>query len=172
MDRETNAEGAAPTPFTVFHFAEARPHRPSGPPAGLTEVSAEGLRKLSEIRMGDGAESRVLFEAPGFSLMYVWFKSGFPLHRYSHGPDCLYQVIGGSLRMGEQTLRKRDGFFVPAGSPYAFTPGPDGVELLELRHEPIRDTTVYANNPAFWERAMATVLARRNAWADEPRPGA
>jgi hypothetical protein len=165
-----NPEGARPAGFTVFRFAEGRQHMPGGPPQGLTEVSAAGLARLMETRMGGGAESRVLFETPGFSVMYVWFKSGFPLYRHSHGPDCLYEVIGGSLQMGEEVLRKGDGFFVPAGTPYAFTPGPEGVEILEFRHEPIRDTVIHANNPAYWDKAVETVAANAERWSTEARP--
>jgi hypothetical protein len=162
--------GAAAPGFTVFRFDEARDHIPAAPPRGLTEVSRDGLAKLTEAGMGAGAEARVLFSAPGFSLTYAWFKSGFPLFRHSHGPDCLYQVVGGELRLGEETLRKGDGFFLPAGAAYTFQVGPEGVEVLEFRHEDIRDTIIQANNPAYWEKAVETVLARKELWASEPRP--
>ena len=160
---------ASPREFTIFRMDEAQQHKP-GPSAGLTEVSRAGLRELGEAGLGQGAESRVLFEAPGFSLMYAWFKSGFPLYRHSHGPDCLYQVIGGSLSVGDQELRKGDGFFVPGGTAYSFVVGPEGVEVLEFRHEHIRDTVVQANNPAFWQKALETVRCNRERWMVEPRP--
>jgi hypothetical protein len=172
MSEEIAEDPKAVAGFTVFRFAEGRPHIPSGPPKGLTEVSMNGLQRMMETKMGGGAESRVLFETPGFSVMYAWFKSGFPLHRHSHGPDCLYEIIGGSLQMGEEVLRKGDGFFVPSGAPYAFVPGPDGVEVLEFRHEPIRDTVIHANNPAFWERAVEAVTTNAERWKTEPRPAA
>lgn len=157
--------------FTVFRREDAPFHRPAGPPAGLSDVSREGLAQmLGEAGTGEGAEARVLFSAPGFSATYVWFKSGFPLFRHSHGPDCLYQVIGGSLQLGEETLRKGDGFFVPGGAPYAFQVGPEGVEIIEFRHENIRDTVIRADNPAFWERAVETIRARREVWREEHRP--
>jgi len=164
---ETGAK--APTGMTIFRLDEARPHQP-GPTGGLTEVSKAGLASLAEAGLGDGAQARVLFSAPGFSLMYAWFKSGLPLFRHSHGPDCLYEVIGGSLQMGDQVLRKGDGFFLTAGTPYAFTAGPEGVEILEFRHEPLRDTVIHANNPAYWEKAVEVVRSRREAWRDEQPP--
>jgi len=167
------ADGAAQTGaaegIRVFRRDEGQPHR-AGPQGGLTDVSREGLARVFEAGLGEGAETRLLFEAPGFSLMYVWFKSGFPLYRHSHGPDCLYEVIGGSLQIGEDVLKKGDGFFIPAGTPYAFTVGPEGVEILEFRHEHIRDSIVQANNPAFWDKAVGAILARREAWRTEPRP--
>jgi hypothetical protein len=158
-----------PKGISIFRRDEARPHRP-GPQAGLTDISISGLKALGEAGLGQGAESRVLFEAPGFSLMSAWFKSGFPLYRHAHGPDCLYQVIGGSLRLGDDELTKGDGFFIPAGTPYSFTVGPEGVEILEFRHEPLRDSVVMANNPAFWEKALETVIANAGRWRGEPRP--
>jgi hypothetical protein len=164
-----NPPAGRPGGLTLFRREEAPPHKP-GPQGGLTDVSRAGLASLGEAGLGQGAESRVLFEAPGFSLMYVWFKSGFPLYRHSHGPDCLYQVIGGALHMGDDVLRKGDGFFVAAGTAYTFTVGSEGVEILEFRHEHIRDSVVQANNPAFWEKALETVTANRERWATEPRP--
>jgi hypothetical protein len=156
--------------FTIFRREDAPYHRPASPPGGLSDVSRDGLESMMEAGIGDGAEARVLFSAPGFSAMYVWFKSGFPLFRHSHGPDCLYQVIGGSLQLGDEVLRKGDGFFVPAGAPYAFQVGPEGVEIIEFRHEDIRDTVIQANNPAFWEKAVETIRTRREGWREEARP--
>lgn len=156
--------------FAIFRRDDAPFHRPAGPPGGLSDVSRDGLARMTEAGIGEGAEARVLYSAPGFSVMYAWFKSGFPLFRHSHGPDCLYQVIGGSLRMGDEVLTKGDGFFIPAGSPYAFEVGPEGVEIIEFRHENIRDTVIQANNPAFWEKAVETVRSRRDEWRTESRP--
>jgi hypothetical protein len=169
-----DTSGAAAPPaagLTIFRRSEAPPHRP-GPPGGLSDVSREGLGRVVEAGLGDGAESAVLYDAPGFSLIYVWFKSGFPLYRHSHGPDCLYQVIGGSLQLGEAELRKGDGFFVPGGSAYSFVVGPDGVEILEFRHDHIHGTVIQANNPAFWDKAVETIRSRRAQWREEPRPTA
>jgi hypothetical protein len=169
MSETLEPEPKARAGITVFRLDEARPHQP-GPTGGLTEVSKAGLASLVEAGLGEGAEAQVLFSAPGFSLMYAHFKSGLPLFRHSHGPDCLYEVIGGSLDLGGQVLRKGDGFFLPAGTPYAFVVGPEGVEILEFRHEPLRDTVIYANNPVYWEKAVETVRSRREIWRDEGRP--
>jgi hypothetical protein len=169
MPATQTSEAERTTGFAIFRYDESPQHRP-GPPGGLSEVARTGLARCSEAGMGDGAETRVLFNEPGFSLLYVWFKSGFPLFRHSHGPDCLYQVVGGSLQLGEDTLRKGDGFFLPAGTAYTFQVGPEGVEILEFRHEHIRDTIVQANNPAFWDKAVETIRTRREQWRAEPRP--
>jgi hypothetical protein len=169
MSVETDQPDERLAGLTIFRLDDAQNHRP-GPPAGLTEISRAGLARVGEAGLGQGAQSKLLFEVPGFSLMYVWFKSGFPLYRHSHEPDCLYQVIGGSLQLGKETLHKGDGFFVPGGCAYSFTVGPDGVEILEFRQEHICGTVVQANNPAFWDKAVEAIRSRRESWASEPRP--
>jgi hypothetical protein len=102
--------------------------------APFAEKIVPGLMKANEAGMEHGEQVKVLINIPGFSLTHVWFKKHFPLPLHSHDADCLYYIIAGSLRLGTETLGPRDGFFVPCDVPYAYTPGPDGVELLEFRH--------------------------------------
>jgi hypothetical protein len=155
--------------FAIFRLDEAQ--KPEmGEYTGMTEVSRNGLAKLREAGLPDGIEAKVLYDGPGFNLAYGWIKSGFPVFRHSHGPDCLYQVIGGELHLGDQVLKKGDGFFVPAGAPYAFTAGPEGAEFIEFRHEACHHTHVQANNPAFWEKALELVTANHERWKTEKRP--
>ena len=86
-------------------------------------------------------------EEGGFSLVYLYFKPNFPLFRHRHENDCLYVLLSGSARMGNQTLRAGDSFFVPAYAPYFYTAGPEGVEVLEIRHNADRFTVIFAENP-------------------------
>ena len=160
---------AAPKQLKIFRHKESPRHKAT-PASGLTDVSRSGLAGLVEAGLGDGAETRILYEEPGFCVAWAWFKSGFPLYRHSHGPDCLYQVVGGSIRFGTEELGKGDGVFIPGGTPYTFQVGPEGAEIVEFRHEPISGTVVLANNPAFWEKAMEMVRGRREIWRSEPRP--
>ena len=85
---------------------------------------------------------KVLFgdpESGGMSLVWSWFAPHFPLPRHSHSADCLYYVSKGELHMGNLVVKEGEGFFVPSGAPYAYTAGPDGVEVLEFpRREPVR----------------------------------
>ncbi len=83
----------------------------------------------------------------GFSLLYLSFKPNFPLFRHTHESDCLYVVISGSAIMGNQTLRPGDSFFVPAYAPYFYTAGPEGVEVLEIRHNVDSVTVIFTHNP-------------------------
>lgn len=128
------------------------------------------LGQVQDAGVFDGEQARVLFSIPGFCLTHVWFKAGYPLPPHSHDADCLYYIIAGSLRLGTETLRPRDGFFVPADVPYSYTPGPEGVELLEFRHATSFNFVNHANGTAFWEKALETVKANRQAWATAKMP--
>lgn len=134
-----------------------------GPHSELKEVVAE---------LGAAAKtaSRLLVhqspEEGGFSLVYLFFKPNFPLFRHRHENDCLYVVISGEARMGNQTLKAGDSFFVPAYAPYAYTAGPDGVEVLEVRHNAERFTVMFAENaPTRLEEAKAAIEDNREAWS-------
>ena len=168
---QTAAEPDAPG-FAIYRAADARPqdgipimrHEP------LSDRTAQAAGRLMQAGVGDGHETRLLFCAGGFSLSYVWFKSFYPLPRHSHDVDCLYYVLGGSLRVGREELGRGDGFFVGAGVPYTYTPGSGGVEVLEFRAAGAFNIKVLAENPAFWDRAVATVNERRDDWQKEGRP--
>ncbi|MFT4025476.1 MAG: cupin domain-containing protein [Novosphingobium sp.] len=160
-------------PFTVFRAADALDYdeaacmepQPVGP-----EEQAWSAR-LCEAGMLEGSKVMLLFSRPGLSLTYVWFKSGFPLPRHSHDADCTYFVIAGSLRIGTEELGPGDGFFVGRNVPYAYTPGPDGVEVLEIRSANRFDIKLLAgSNPAYWRKALAGLMAARENWPDEAPP--
>jgi hypothetical protein len=158
--------------FKIFRAADALSEAEAsvmdyGP---ITDVVAEGSKRVQELGVDAGHQLKVLFSMPGFSLVYVWFKSGFPLPRHLHNVDCLYYIVGGSLRLGNQELSVGDGFFIGSDVPYTYTPGPAGVEVLEFRASNKFNIEVLANNRAFWDQAIETVRERRDAWADEPLP--
>jgi|HubBroStandDraft_1064217.scaffolds.fasta_scaffold63517_2 hypothetical protein len=101
----------------------------------------------------------------GFSLVYLFFKPNFPLFRHKHESDCLYIVISGSALMGNQTLRAGDSFFVPAWAPYSYTAGPEGIEVLEIRHNVDSFTTIFASNPpGALAEAEAAIEANTDTW--------
>ena len=80
--------------------------------AGLQGMIAEGLL--------EGADAKALYdsEAAGISLVHNWYKANYPLPRHSHNADCLYYIISGEARMGDEVLRAGDGFSCP---PISFT---------------------------------------------------
>src|SRR5579859_2900142 len=137
---------------------------------GVTPQVEASFGALGEAGIDEGQTVKMLFSAPGFSLTYAWFKSGFPLPRHSHDADCLYYIVAGSLTLGSETLGAGDGFFVPKDGAYTYTPGPEGVEVLEFRHAQHFDIRFLIGNPAFWDKAVETVRTQHPAWLEQPRP--
>lgn len=106
--------------------------------SGLGTASEETRKKLAVVREAgrdEGIAVHLLFRQPdGFSLLFVWVKPNYPLIRHSHDADCMYYVASGSIIVGDMTLRAGDGFFVPGDSLYMYIGGPEGAEVLEVRH--------------------------------------
>jgi quercetin dioxygenase-like cupin family protein len=146
---------------------------------GMPRMTDEALAARGpEVFMGSaaGADVRVAIrqspEEGGFSILHVWFKANYPVPRHSHDADCLYYVVSGSAVMGSQTLRAGDGFFIPAGAPYGYDAGPEGVELLEIRHAvPQFDMQILESNAGKWAAMASTIDSHREAWeADTVSP--
>jgi hypothetical protein len=159
--------------FAIYRARDARPYDETGPMFNSGEmppVLAQYAPDLHAAGVDAGHHVRLLFSAPGISLTYVWFKSGFPLPRHSHNADCLYYIVAGSLKMGAEDLGPGDGFFLGSDVPYAYTPGPDGLELLEFRTSDRFDFKMLAENPAFWIKAIKEVGQRSPGWIGEPKP--
>ena len=135
-----------------------------------TPVQAEGLRRMLDAGVMDGAQFTMLSSQPGFCLIHSWFKQDYPLPLHSHSADCMYYVIAGSARLGTEELGPGDTFFVPANTPYTYRAGPEGVEVLEIRHTLDIDFQNYAKGQAFYDKAVETVNARRDDWRKVPRP--
>ena len=136
----------------------------------ITEVQRNGLKALVEAGYLHGDDIRILVDLPGFSLTHAWLKKDYPLILHSHSSDCLYYIVSGSLRFGTTDLGPRDCFFVPADTPYTYRPGPEGVEVLEFRHEPQFNFVNYAKNAAYWVKAAETVAANVEGWKVAKRP--
>ncbi len=129
----SEANSRAAPPFAIFRASDAAKggqsvaREPDGP------VATQGYAALTEAGLREGCVLRTLFSTPVCSLVYVWFKSGFPLPHHSHSADCLYFIVAGSLKIGSEELGPGDGFFLGADVPYSYVPGPEGVEVLEFR---------------------------------------
>ncbi len=137
---------------------------------GITPIIAEGLTHFEGAGAGDGQAVRLRYAAPGFSLTYVWFKSGYPLPVHSHGSDCRYHIIGGSLRIGQETLGVGDGFFVASDVAYTYEPGPEGVEVLEFRNTDQLNIRFLSDKEDVWRQAVSVLKARRERWTHEEPP--
>jgi quercetin dioxygenase-like cupin family protein len=125
--------------------------------------------ELIEWATASGQVVKVLFgdpESGGMSLVWSWFAPHFPLPRHSHSADCLYYVSKGELHLGNQVVKEGEGFFVPSGAPYAYTAGPDGVEILEFRAVSQFDMQITESLPR-WTKMVEAARGHREAWAEE-----
>ncbi|MGR4864727.1 cupin domain-containing protein [Caulobacter sp. LARHSG274] len=166
------ASAPAPPRFALFRSADSRDFEQSGimSQGAPTQIEMAGAVAAVDAGMLEGTTVRLLFDLPGLSLTHAWFKSGFPLPRHTHNVDCLYYILAGALRIGIEDLGRGDGFFVGAGVPYSYLPGPEGVEVLEFRGSNSFDIRLMADNPAFWAKAVESVERRRDGWAKESPP--
>ena len=101
------------------------------------DTAADGLARMFEAGMTSGAVVKRLFDAPGFSLVYAWFKPKFPLYRHSHDKDCLYYIVSGSLKLGTEELGPGDGYSVPGGVVHGATGITDCIAVDSFH--PVRD---------------------------------
>jgi len=121
--------------------------------------------------LGAGQRVTVLFkgEGPdGFSLVHVRFVPGYRLPRHSHSADCLYYVVSGEAHMGSRVLKPGDGFFILAEAPYAYTAGPEGVEVLEFRHATTFDIKIRDKTLEHWKPVIEAIKAHGESWAPAP----
>ncbi len=137
---------------------------------GVTPTIQAGIEAAQAEGAAEGDMVKLLFAMPGMSLTYAWFKSGYPLPLHSHNADCLYYIIAGSLRLGTEDLGAGDGFFVGSDVPYAYTPGPDGVEVLEFRTANSFDIRFMGKTKAFWDKTAASVRREKANWDGQLRP--
>jgi quercetin dioxygenase-like cupin family protein len=130
----------------------------------LTETLAAGSQVGQHVRLLALQQP----EEGGFSLVHVWFKANYPLPRHSHDSDCMYYVISGEAHMGNQVLRAGDSFFIPADAPYVYTAGPEGVEILEIRHNVAQFDMKIPDAPAArWQEMTEISAANRERWESE-----
>ena len=137
-----------------------------------TATQREGMDKALAAGVLEGDEIKVLCNLPGFSLTNVWFKPGYPLPLHSHDVDCLYYIVAGEVRLGTEVLGPRDSFFIPAGVPYTYKSGDEGVELLEFRNQGHFNFVNLAKGAAFWDRAAESIAEHRESWKTIQRPKA
>ena len=136
----------------------------------FTPTQRAGMDRLMAAGFADGGETHILVDLPGFSLTHVWFKEGYPLPLHSHDADCLYYIIAGTIRLGTEDLGPRDSFFIPCDVPYTYRPGPDGVELLEIRQKGAFNFVNFAKGTAFWDKAVEQAEALHEGWKTARRP--
>lgn len=132
----------------------------------------EHLREVATTLAGsDCSVSRLLVhqsaDEGGLSVVYLFFKPNFPLFRHQHDVDSLYVVLSGSAVgfMGTEVLRPGDCFSVEAGTPYYYTAGPEGVEVLEIFRDADRVAVIYTDDrDGRLEAAEEAVRVNGEAW--------
>lgn len=160
--------------MTIYRASDSQELMESGYMTWPT-MSDDARESLTEtLTAGAAAAQRVMVlarqspEEGGFSLVHVWFKANYPLPRHSHDSDCMYYVISGEAQMGNQVLRAGDSFFIPADAPYVYTAGPDGVEVLEIRHNVAQFDMKIPDAPAArWQEMAEISAANRERWESE-----
>ena len=175
MSGETQSENNEPSlkpRFAIFRGQDApflgeTGHMPVPPIAA--ECMPEFERAVTG-GLGDGEQVRLVFSTPGFSLTHVWFKKDFPLPLHSHDADCLYYITAGSVRLGDKTLGRGDGFFIPRDMPYTYRAGPEGVQLVEFRNAERFDFRFRADTPEFWHKAADICEANQADWKAAAKP--
>ncbi|GLR66626.1 hypothetical protein GCM10010909_13060 [Acidocella aquatica] len=152
--------------FAIFRAKDASALMEAGVMnvAPMTDVQIEGFKKMRAAGILDGEEVKVLVCLPGFSLAHAWMKKDYPLTLHSHDADCLYYIIAGTMRLGTEELGPRDSFFVPANVPYTYRPGPEGVEVLEFRHETKFNFVNLSKSAVFYDKGATTCAANHDDW--------
>lgn len=161
-------------PFEIFRKSDYRNYSEydAMPMVDMTPAIVEGLTAFAKAQgeAGSGQQVNMVYSRPGVSLTHVWFKSGYPLPLHAHASDCVYFILAGSVRMGEEQLGPGDGFFVGSDVPYTYETGPEGVEVLEFRTTDDFNIKFMAKNKAAWDKTVAKAEARRQAWETELPP--
>jgi hypothetical protein len=158
--------------FERFGLEQAKSLYESGM-MSMPEVEPAAPEQMMEWALSDGHVVKTLFGDPtsdGMSLVWSWFGPDFALPRHSHSADCLYYITKGEIHMGRLILGAGEGFFVPSDSRYAYTAGPEGVEILEFRSVSSFDMRISETLPR-WAKIVEGVRANQARWKAESPVG-
>ena len=155
----------------LFDFADAAELFSTGMMSMPVATPAADDQML-EWGLSHGHVVKVLFRDgdDGPSLVWSWFGPNYTLPRHSHSADCVYYVVKGEAHLGNQVVNAGSGFFVPADAPYAYTAGPEGIEILEFRSVGQFDMKITESLPG-WDQIVAGVREHDDAWAKDPARG-
>ncbi|RXZ68074.1 cupin domain-containing protein [Agromyces albus] len=168
----TDTPSAARPSIQPFTYADAPELLESGV-MEFKDVPEASIVNAKDDSLGVGLVSRVLFRdtplegsdrTDGLSLVHAWLAPHYQLPPHSHDGDCLYYIASGTLILGKRTLGAGDGFFVPKDSPYRYTAGPDGVEVIEFRTSIKFDYKFADSNDARWKDRYSYATNHREEW--------
>jgi hypothetical protein len=135
----------------------------------MPTMSDPAPEQMAEWAQSKGQVVRVLFDEGGengFSLVWSWFGPHFPLTRHSHSENCLYYVVRGEAHLGNRVVKAGSGFFLPANAPYAYSAGPERIEILEFRDRNQFDMRI-TESAAGWDKVVDVVRETRDTWAEQ-----
>jgi quercetin dioxygenase-like cupin family protein len=166
VTHQTGREG-----ICIYRAADAPDLLESGATKNDFGTNTELLETATKLASSDCSINKLMLhqsrEEGGLSMAYLFFKPHFPLFRHAHDVDSLYIVISGSVvgLMDEETLRPGDIWSVKAGTPYWYTAGPEGVEVLEMFRDADVATIIYTENPpSRLHAAEEAVRANEESW--------
>ncbi len=147
-----------------FDRDEARPLHETGM-MSMPTTEGEVDEQLMAWALSGGHVVNVLYQDgdDGMSLVWSWFGPGYTLPRHSHSADCLYFVVSGQARLGNRTVEAGSGFFVPANAPYAYSAGPEGIQILEFRAVGSFDMRI-TESIGGWDQIVETVRQHGDEW--------
>ncbi len=163
----TSAAPASSTKGITFYTAADAPLLDDDGIMTPPEIDEAVTSTLDLTPLAAGSKVTVLFKGPdpdGMSLVHAWFGPGYRLPRHSHSADCLYYVVAGTAVMGNRTIKTGDGFVVRAGQPYAYTAGPDGIQILEFRAATGFDMQIFDQTVERWQPILAAAAANHDRW--------
>jgi len=149
-----------------YDEAAARPLHETGM-MSMPTTEGDVDEPMMEWALSGGHIVNVLYQDgdDGMSLVWSWFGPGYVLPRHSHSADCLYYVISGEAHLGNRTVEAGSGFFVPADAPYAYSAGPDGIQILEFRNVSSFDMRITESLDG-WRHIVDTVRERSDQWKE------
>jgi quercetin dioxygenase-like cupin family protein len=156
--------------IVLFDPPERAPHLHETGMMSMPTMDPEAPEQLTEWALSGGHVVKVLFRQEGengMSLVWSWFGPNYVLPRHSHDADCLYYVVSGEARLGNRRVSAGGGFFVPAGAPYAYAAGPDGIQILEFRGVSSFDMQI-TESLSRWDRILEVVRANKEEWQEAP----
>lgn len=170
---ETDVEpGSARAGISFFGPPTGAPDLHETDAMSMPEVDPAFMDQLMEWGLSGGHIVKVLFRQEAeegkeaMSLVWSWFGPGYILPRHSHDADCLYFVVSGEAKLGNRTVGAGAGFYVPADAPYAYTAGPEGIQILEFRGAASFDMKI-TEGAGRWDRIVDNVRERGEAWREE-----
>jgi quercetin dioxygenase-like cupin family protein len=165
----TTKDPSKRTGITLFDAPAGAPLLHETDMMSMPTMDPAAPEQMMEWATSGGHLVKALFrrDDKGMSLVWSRFEPGYPLPRHSHSADCLYYVVAGEARMGARRIPAGAGFFVPAGAPYAYTAGPNGIEILEFRNVGSFDMQITESLDR-WDRIVDEVRDNKTAWDESP----